>query len=346
VETNAARATWRNSLDLSRWLQRASEKIWVPDASMIAGYDDLATYDLAWRSLTATCANEWLFHPCSGPVIASEGTIAAKSHLQLYAWVAQNSNTRLPSVRIDSDILIWTVNGGKRVNKGIYFPETLRQILLSDDRPLEVPLDPWALSINIETPSQWKFIDATCFPPEQMREDVRKIALTLSILRANLPDCLDWISQRVRVIVPLAAMNINATISYSMPNVPGAAFLSVQDSAQVGEALVHEAAHNELFVLECQEPIVQHDHKKLYFSPLRQEERPLRGIFLACHALYYIAKYYTDLSNTGIFNAGVIDERRQGAISSFTTCRNILNLAENALTETGKRTLASMVSNT
>jgi HEXXH motif-containing protein len=45
---------------------------------------------------------------------------------------------------------------------------------------------------------------------------------------------------------------------------------------------------------EATSALVDPRHTSIYKSPLRDDPRPLRGVLLACHALAYIAAFYTD----------------------------------------------------
>ena len=71
-------------------------------------------------------------------------------------------------------------------------------------------------------------------------------------------------------------------------------FLTLHNELQAIEALVHESAHQHLFMAETAGALVDPRHTAIYKSPLRDDPRPLRGVLLACHALAYIAAYYTD----------------------------------------------------
>jgi HEXXH motif-containing protein len=73
------------------------------------------------------------------------------------------------------------------------------------------------------------------------------------------------------------------------------------------ETIFHEAAHNYLFMGELIEPLVYQSHTQLYWSPFRNDPRPLTGIFYAYHAIVFICSYYKDLINSGLIKLSEID---------------------------------------
>jgi HEXXH motif-containing protein len=80
----------------------------------------------------------------------------------------------------------------------------------------------------------------------------------------------------------------------------------MKHEAQIVEALVHESAHHYFRIRDGAHPLVESGHAATYASPLRRDPRPLRGIFLAYHALAYICACFTDSSRLGL---GLADER-------------------------------------
>jgi HEXXH motif-containing protein len=77
-------------------------------------------------------------------------------------------------------------------------------------------------------------------------------------------------------------------ISFSLPDVPFSIFVSVpskrmdNDALRVAEAILHEAMHLQLTLIEQCVPLVIETDKK-YFSPWKSEYRHPRGVL---HAIY------------------------------------------------------------
>lgn len=110
--------------------------------------------------------------------------------------------------------------------------------------------------------------------------------------------------------------------------------------------IVHETAHNLLFAYARNEPLVSDDPAKRHSSPLRDDERPIDGIY---HAGFVSAResmaFEKLLSCTAIgalseLEAKAIEEMLEGSVIAFWSCVQILrneahltSLGENILTE-------------
>ena len=109
-------------------------------------------------------------------------------------------------------------------------------------------------------------------------------------VHAIWPELSSSIGYLVRCIHLLNAPAPELDCSYSRPDLPFSVFLSVPDHGARGrierltEALVHEAMHLQLSLVERRVPLVESDRADtLAFSPWRGSARPVRGVL---HALY------------------------------------------------------------
>jgi len=90
----------------------------------------------------------------------------------------------------------------------------------------------------------------------------------------------------------------------------GALILSVDDEKsdlEMMETLAHESGHSFLFGLTINEPLTLNDEEALYSSPLREDPRPMDGIF---HATFVSARMHyaiDEASKSSILN----DEQRR-----------------------------------
>ena len=98
--------------------------------------------------------------------------------------------------------------------------------------------------------------------------------------------------------------------------------------------LAHESAHNLLFGLSAEGPLVENSPDELFSSPLRKDPRPMDGIY---HATFVTARMYrvvrqliesgilsgTELdkagselaNNAGLFNRGIETVRQYGRLT-------------------------------
>jgi HEXXH motif-containing protein len=126
----------------------------------------------------------------------------------------------------------------------------------------------------------------------------------------------------------------------------GALFLNAArhpTSIELIEALAHEGAHSLLFGLCTEEPLTENADDERYSSPLRDDPRPLDGIF---HATFVLARMHWVL--TGLLELQILDsESTAAALHAREQDRSRFEdgyavLARHArLTETGDAVMAS-----
>jgi hypothetical protein len=118
-----------------------------------------------------------------------------------------------------------------------------------------------------------------------------RYSAALGLLREIAPGALEWIRAATRLIVPMRSRTDGRVRSTSHPRHVGAVFMNLPDVVPLLEALIHESAHQHYFLADMATPLVADTALRLY-SPLRRELRPLRGVFLAFHALAFIEQLY------------------------------------------------------
>jgi hypothetical protein len=109
------------------------------------------------------------------------------------------------------------------------------------------------------------------------------------------------------------------------------------------EALVHESSHSLLFSYSIDEPLVRNEDDELFSSPLREDLRPMDGIY---HATFVSARMHwamDALIQSGHLNS---DEILIAQNAKDVNCENFFNgydtvKAHADLTETGKKVMAS-----
>jgi HEXXH motif-containing protein len=104
----------------------------------------------------------------------------------------------------------------------------------------------------------------------------------------GVPTVLPTVCSLVRALHLLDPADDEVDISFSEPSLPFSAFISVPGpgtvsrALRVAEALLHEAMHLQLTLVEAIVPLVTHT-ERTYFSPWRNEYRTAQGVL---HALY------------------------------------------------------------
>ena len=124
----------------------------------------------------------------------------------------------------------------------------------------------------------------------------------------------------------------------------GALFINAgrhKTDVEMIEAIAHESGHSLLFGFTIDEPLVLNDERELYASPLRDDPRPMDGIY---HATYVSARMHWTLSRlleSGALSAQESEEaeaRRQASARGFWSGHETV-LASAQLSDTGRRLL-------
>lgn len=121
------------------------------------------------------------------------------------------------------------------------------------------------------------------------RSQVDLVARGLSVIARYLPGLFAQIRREIRWIAVNPMSEYDAMNYVSSSELGGAfAFRGVPNPYSAAEAMIHEFHHNRLFALEedgslFEDGALGHEDEALYYSPWRDEPRPLRGIL---HAIY------------------------------------------------------------
>jgi HEXXH motif-containing protein len=118
----------------------------------------------------------------------------------------------------------------------------------------------------------------------------RKTSDALDLL-GSVTDVLSVIGCLVRTIHILRPPAPEYDVSHSDPTVPFSIFVSIPStsgrvaSLRLGEAILHEAMHLQLSLVEAVTPLIARSNRP-YYSPWKKTNRPLQGVF---HGLYVFA---------------------------------------------------------
>lgn len=176
----------------------------------------------------------------------------------------------------------------------------------------------------LDTDENFKFEFLSPQPDESARTRasvIRALALMQKIVPAMAAEFESLISE---VILAAASKKLDAPrfdggSSYMLW---GALALSVDDEKSdlaMMETLAHEGAHCFLFGLTMEEPLVHNDDNELYQSPLRQDPRPMDGIY---HATYVSARMHYAMNAAR--NSGLLDD------AQMQECATCLKASEQA----------------
>ena len=173
--------------------------------------------------------------------------------------------------------------------------------------------------------------------------EMAKVKNALAVLK-QIPEVYTFINTIVKSIQILKAEDSETDISYSHPDIPFSIFFSLceEDSLisdlRVAESILHEAMHLYLTLIENRVPLIESNTNAVFFSPWRDEERPLRGVLHGLFVFKAIKDCYILLLDQEILNA---QQDRDYVISRLEQIEIELNLlndfsASHGLTHLGK----------
>lgn len=284
----------------------------------------------------------WLIHPCMSPLLEPR----FRNHdaqARLIFWSAVNSGDplrRFGTLHLEQDCHLFGTGGG------FFVPAGEHEIALLADQMQESiynPLpDPWGQVLpdheaigDLAHTSWWANAPQSDAGLEKFRSSIMRLLKAQKALQKLLPDVWNWFANMTCVVVPLRESEVDQFRSGTVTGIPGLVIVEITDSHLLTlEALIHETAHLYFHFAELDAPFVRPEHDKLYSSPLRRDPRPLRGIFLAYHALIYMCGFYREW-----FEATDDDRCREALEGLRPLCQDaghILIEAKDGLTRTGQ----------
>jgi HEXXH motif-containing protein len=162
-----------------------------------------------------------------------------------------------------------------------------------------------------------------------------RVEEALQILR-GVPTVLPTVCCLVRALHLINPMDDEVDISFSDPKLPFSAFVSVPGASvaagalRVAEALLHEAMHLQLTLVEAVVPLVM-PSKRVYFSPWRNEYRTAQGVLHALYVFRVIDAFFDETLFEGESRAHLrhhADQRRATIAKQIREIRDFRECAE------------------
>jgi len=121
---------------------------------------------------------------------------------------------------------------------------------------------------------------------------------------SQVPSLMKTVFSLVRSLHVIEPKDTDHDVSFSEPHIPFSIFVSVfeervpSDALRVAEAIVHEAMHLQLTLIERIVPLVALKGAK-YYSPWRQEYRDAQGLLHGLYVFRVIAHFLSNLRASG-----------------------------------------------
>lgn len=137
-------------------------------------------------------------------------------------------------------------------------------------------------------------IDKLTVRPELMQQLADMIRSSLGIITAADPARAARLTSLIRYYFPIATPDPRTTHnSFSAADLIGVIFLSdAYSDLRLVEAIVHEYHHNELHILLEARDLFDSRTDELYYSPWRNDPRPLYGLFHAVHVFSSVVDFF------------------------------------------------------
>lgn len=202
-------------------------------------------------------------------------------------------------------------------------------------------------SIYLEYPQMSSFnffYEEHGLEPENQSEidpdTIEKLKKALDVFR-KIPEAYICISTLVKRIQVLKRFDDEIDTSYSHPLIPFSIFVSLcADSStisnlRVAESILHEAMHLKLTLIEKHVDLIKPDTLENFYSPWRDEQRPLRGVLHGLFVFKSVFEMYKFLCNNlkDYKNIDHIYYRMEDIIQEFSTLKNLAR--NDGLTEAG-----------
>ena len=129
---------------------------------------------------------------------------------------------------------------------------------------------------------------------------IETLTHALDLLEEHLPHYFDWV---VRIIRRVAVLHFERNVLHSGNQDHQYGTIHISDNSRVlslAEMLIHEASHQYFALLNKLGPTVDPGHTELYYSPVKQCDRPLHKILLAYHAFANVMLFYRGVAECGL----------------------------------------------
>lgn len=161
-------------------------------------------------------------------------------------------------------------------------------------------------------------------PPEETKAgDIASFAKAFERLKTAVPELAGEFEALIREVVLVAGA---PDLGYDFAGgscymLWGALFINAQchsNDIAMMEAIAHESGHSLLFGFTIEEPLVLNDERELFASPLRDDPRPMDGIY---HATYVSARMHWAMSR--LLESGTLNlqESELATVHRASECR-------------------------
>ena len=150
----------------------------------------------------------------------------------------------------------------------------------------------------------------------------------LQLVRKASPAKYTALTRDVEMIVPIRYRQADTHHSFTSMRLPNTVFVSANaDAVDMAEALVHEGGHNCLNqVIETRALFSGEADAVLFYSPWRDDPRPLIGLFHAAFVFTEVCTFYVQLLDKGLLGTARLPAARRALSKHY--CRLCMALPQ------------------
>ena len=130
----------------------------------------------------------------------------------------------------------------------------------------------------------------------------QKLKNALALL-GQVPGMINCLTKLVKAIQVLRQDDPEIDTSHSDPQIPFSIFVSVcEDNSlisnlRVAESILHEAMHLKLTLIEKHIDLIVPDTQETFYSPWRDEQRPVRGVLHGLFVFSAVSQFYSSVKS-------------------------------------------------
>lgn len=304
-----------------------------------------STYGNVLENLLRCAPLGWdSIHPamnyCVNYSVDNHNSKLIQQDLQLVFWLGTH-HWADPNIKVlvHHACTIWTQAGPRHIVPGSYPATHYRNHILN---PSKIPsFDVYGFCATRLPERIWA---KAKMANDEFHKNLATAVATIDKLNHNYPEVCAWVSSVTKILVPLQPCADGRIRSSSFREELGLVFLDLSDPVSFLESLIHESAHQHFYTFEEAHALTHVDDNHIgFYSPLKKTNRPIRSVFLAYHALAYIAQLFSDLTDdTALLQSEDFARANKVVINDLNVARESINLGYYLLTPAGKLLFSSI----
>jgi len=137
------------------------------------------------------------------------------------------------------------------------------------------------------------------YDSEELHKIDAKSKLDAAIVELKVcPEIYETVKKLVKAIQVIHVEDPEYDSSYTHPDIPFSIFVSIGadtsklSNLRVAESIIHETMHLQLTLIENISPLIKNGSMEMFYSPWREELRPIRGVLHGIYVFSAVKDFY------------------------------------------------------